>query len=137
MFGAAARGRTAVKATSVEDALGGLPRNYLRPCLLLLLAEGPSHGYDLLEKISGLGFARPDAGGLYRSLRTMDQEGLVRSWWDPSDSGPARRSYTLTDAGHERLRAWAGAVREVHELLGHYLKRYESVRRNTPAAVPK
>ncbi len=25
-----------------------LPRHYLKPCLLLLLAEGPSHGYELL-----------------------------------------------------------------------------------------
>ncbi|MCU1498299.1 MAG: hypothetical protein JWM47_2252, partial [Acidimicrobiales bacterium] len=24
---------------------GTLPRHYLKPCLLLLLAEGPSHGY--------------------------------------------------------------------------------------------
>lgn len=105
--------------------LGGLPRNYLRPCLLLLLAEGPSHGYDLLEQVGRLGMEGADAGGLYRTLRAMEQEQLVCSWWEHSDSGPARRTYTLTDEGLDWLHAWAGSLREVRRLLGQFLTRYE------------
>lgn len=69
-----------------------LPRNYLRPCLLLLIAEGTSHGYELFDRVGALGLDRVDAGGLYRCLRAMDEEGLVRSTWEPSTSGPARRN---------------------------------------------
>lgn len=110
-----------------DDAPGGLPRNYLRPCLLLLLGEGPSHGYDLLEQIGRLGLERSDPGGLYRSLRAMEQEGLVHSWWEHSQAGPARRTYALTGEGLEWLHAWAGSLREAHRLLGGYLARYEAL----------
>jgi poly-beta-hydroxybutyrate-responsive repressor len=39
---------------------------------------------------------------LYRTLRQLEREGLVRSAWEAQARGPARRVYTLTDAG----RAW-------------------------------
>lgn len=114
-----------MSTSRIDDAPGGLPRNYLRPCLLLLLGEGASHGYELLEQVSVLGMEKADPGGLYRTLRAMEQEQLVRSWWEHSDSGPARRTYDLTDEGRDWLHAWAGSLREVHRLLGMYLDRYE------------
>ncbi|MBA2640812.1 MAG: helix-turn-helix transcriptional regulator [Nocardioidaceae bacterium] len=104
-----------------------LPRNYLRPCLLLLLAEGTSHGYELLEQISALGLDRVDPGGLYRCLRAMDQEGLVRSAWEPSTSGPARRIYELTDEGRGWLHVSAGSLAQVARSLAKYRRRYQRV----------
>lgn len=107
-----------------EEVPVGLPRNYLRPCLLLLLAEGTSHGYELLEQMSLLGMGRVDPGGVYRCLRAMDEEGLVRSAWEPSASGPARRIYTLTDEGLEWLHLVAGSLHEVSRSLAAYRRRY-------------
>ena len=110
-----------------EEVPIGLPRNYLRPCLLLLLAEGTSHGYELLDQIGSLGLDRVDPGGLYRCLRAMDEEGLVRSSWEPSASGPARRTYELTDEGRDWLHAVAGSLAEVSRSLGAYRRRYARV----------
>lgn len=110
-----------------EDVPVGLPRNYLRPCLLLLLAEGTSHGYELLDQVSALGLDRVDPGGLYRCLRAMDEEGLVRSSWEPSTSGPARRTYQLTDEGEEWLHVVAGSLAEVTRSLAAYRRRYQRV----------
>jgi PadR family transcriptional regulator, regulatory protein PadR len=62
-------------SASLDVALSGVPRSFLRPILLLLLAEGPSHGYELLEQAADLGLERTDPGGLYRTLRAMEQEG--------------------------------------------------------------
>ena len=103
----------------------GLSRSYVRPCLLLLLAEGPSHGYELLEQVRRAGVRNADAGGLYRSLRAMEQSGLVSSWWEPSQAGPARRSYLLTDEGRDALGESLDSLREVHRLLGEVLDRYD------------
>jgi PadR family transcriptional regulator PadR len=116
-----------VTGDSGEDVPIGLPRNYLRPCLLLLLAEGTAHGYDLLAQVADLGIQRVDPGGLYRCLRAMDEEGLVRSTWEPSSSGPARRTYTLTDEGREWLHVFAGCLRDVARALESYRCRYEAV----------
>ena len=112
---------------AAEEVLVGLPPNYLRPCLLLLLAEGTSHGYELLDQVARMGLDRVDPGGLYRCLRAMDEEGLVRSQWEPSASGPARRTYALTEEGREWLHAVAGSLAELHRILGAYRRRYERV----------
>lgn len=103
---------------------GGLPRSYLRPCLLLLLAERPSHGYDLLEQLAQLGLPTADPGGLYRVLRSLEREGLVSSRWETSQAGPARRTYELTDEASEWLHAWAGALAEGRRIVGLFLRRY-------------
>src|SRR5215211_7178370 len=95
-----------------DDLPAGLPRNYLRPCLLLLIAEEPSYGYDLLLRLGELGLRHVDPGMLYRLLRAMEQEGLVRSSWQGSEIGPPRRTYQLSDEGQDWLHAWAGSLRE-------------------------
>lgn len=112
---------------ATADVSSGMPRSFLRPMLLLLLAERASHGYELLEQIEELGLERADPGGLYRTLRAMEQEGLVSSWWEPSASGPARRSYELTPDGLDWLHASAGSLREVVRHLQSYLRRYEAL----------
>lgn len=106
---------------------GGLPRNFLRPCLLLLLAEMPSHGYDLLERLGQLGLPAADPGGLYRVLRTLEREEMVTSRWETSAAGPARRTYELTDEGREWLHAWAGALAEGRRIVSSFLDRYTTV----------
>lgn len=101
-------------------------KRFLQPCLLLLIAESPGHGYDLLERLATFGFER-DPGGLYRTLRTMEHEGLVRSHWVLSDAGPGRRRYELADAGRDQLHAGVDALLETRNILETYLARYRMV----------
>jgi len=110
-----------------ERPRGGLPRDYLRAGLLLLIAEAPAHGYDLLEHISELGFRTNDPGGLYRALRAMEGEGYVESSWDHQNAGPPRRTYRLSEAGAELLGAWADALRDASRSLDSYLARYDEL----------
>ncbi len=113
-----------MKTDHVDEQSVPLPRNYLRPCLLLLLAEGTGHGYELLEQVRVLGLVKADAAGVYRCLRAMDEEGLVSSQWEPSTSGPARRNYALTDEGNDRLRVVSGELMEAAGALNYFLNRY-------------
>lgn len=110
-----------------EEPTGGLPKNFLRAALLLLIAERSSHGYDLLERLQALGLKNADPGGLYRALRAMEQENLMRSVWQTSEIGPARRTYELTDEGRDWLHAWAGTLRETSRVVGDYLGRYDAL----------
>ena len=106
---------------------GCLPRHHLRACVLLLLAESSSHGYDLLEQARELGIRNIDAGGLYRELRSMEAEGLARSWWEESVLGPPRRTYVLTDAGQLALESARDDLENVHRLLTDLLGRYSAL----------
>lgn len=108
---------------------GGWPRGYLRPCLLLLIAEDPAHGYDLLERLDGLGGPPIDAGTLYRNLRSMEREQLVESHWETSRTGPARRTYRITPSGTDSLAAWADLLTEGRRALEEYLRRCAVVRK--------
>jgi len=111
-----------------------LPKNFLRPCLLLLLREQPAHGYDLLERLRPLGFNRDDPGRLYRALRALETDGLVRSVWEKSSSGPDRRMYELTRTGMEVLHDSATALMATDQILGVFLSRYsEFVALDSPA----
>jgi len=110
----------------VSDAAAaeaGLPRAYLRTVLLVLVAEGPTHGYELLEAARALGMRLNDPGGLYRTLRTLEHEELLASWWEDSSTGPPRRTYELTAAGRaalaETLETIRGRVALLSNLLEH------------------
>jgi PadR family transcriptional regulator, regulatory protein PadR len=102
-----------------------LPKNFLRSCLLLLLREEPAHGYDLLERVQSLGFDGSDPGGLYRALRALEKEKLVRSVWEPSGTGPDRRTYEITRAGMEELHRSAKAAAAGQETVASFLSRYQ------------
>lgn len=110
---------------SADPNSPALPKNFLRPCLLLLLREQPAHGYELLERLQSFGFERSDPGGLYRSLRKLEDEGFVRSAWEMSSAGPARRIYEITRHGLEELHRRAKGLAEARGTLDTFLGRYE------------
>lgn len=111
-----------------------LPKRFLRGCLLLLLREQPSHGYELLERLHPLGFDRDDPGTLYRTLRALERDGLVRSAWERSSEGPDRRIYELTRVGMEELHAQALALAGARRTLDVFLSRYEEFAALTPTS---
>ena len=81
----------------------------IQPAILVVLADGPLHGYRLTQRIGELpGFSgqKPDVSGVYRFLKAMECKGLVASSWGISESGPAKKSYKITAAGKQCLRCW-------------------------------
>lgn len=111
----------------------GEPRNFVQPCLLLLLLEHPDHGYALVERLKAFLLAEGDPGSVYRALHTLEVGGAVRSTWGLSEAGPARRTYHLTDKGQTQLEEWAQSISDTREALETYLTRYASTTRREPA----
>jgi len=108
---------------------------FIQPCLLLLLAESRSYGYELMEKLGKLGWkdVSPDPGAVYRNLRRMEADGLVESTWDTTGTGPARRLYHLTPEGEDFLSSWAVRIEQNVKLLERFLKRYRDVSASGPS----
>jgi PadR family transcriptional regulator PadR len=101
---------------------------FAEPAILLLLRERPVHGYELLEQLPELTGERVDMGNLYRFLRLLEHEGIVRSEWDDRASGPSKRIYELTDEGRALLDHWASALRDSQTRVDGFLTRYEERR---------
>ncbi|HXF71356.1 MAG TPA: PadR family transcriptional regulator, partial [Actinomycetota bacterium] len=71
-----------------------------------LLAEGPAHGYELLERARARRADRwvpVGRASVYQALRRLERAGLVAGRDAPGLEGPERRVYRLTAAGRERL----------------------------------
>jgi len=102
---------------------GGQPKNFTRPCLLLLLAEAPAHGYELLERLRPFGFDLSDPASVYKTLRLLEQDGHVTSEWELSTKGPARRVYSITADGRDMLQAWTHTLAKNREILGLFITR--------------
>jgi len=106
---------------------GGRVRRFLQPQLLLLLLKKPAHGYDLMERLAEGGAAPgADPGLLYRTLRQLEEEGLVHSAWDTAGPGAARRLYEVSPQGIDYLHAWAVNIRQTKQHLDSFLAGYAS-----------
>jgi PadR family transcriptional regulator PadR len=111
-------------------AHGRQPKLALRGFLLLLLAEHPAHGYDLVERVQVLGVHVEEPAAVYKALRHMDQEHLVTTAWKLSSHGPTRREYSLTPEGREQLEDWVLLVKQSRETLGRCLEHYDRLTHN-------
>ena len=110
---------------------------FAEPSVLLLLRDGPgAHGYELLDAMTELspGARPPDMGNLYRLLRSLEDEGFVRSEWDAESPGPARRRYWLTAEGERLLAAWATALARARDRIDDFLRRNEKGGDHVPPA---
>jgi PadR family transcriptional regulator PadR len=78
---------------------------FLDLCLLAMLRERPDYGYGLAQRLAAAGVADVPGGTLYPALLRLEQQGLAEPSWQPSESGPRRKYYAVTDAGRAALDA--------------------------------
>src|SRR4051812_13840417 len=77
---------------------GRAPRGDVRTAVLMLLAEEPMHGYQLMQAIADRSDGRwtPSPGAIYPTINQLEDEGLVTV-----TAEVGRKLVTLTDAGRE------------------------------------
>ena len=100
------------------------PRNWLVPVILVTLREWNSYGYELMERLTAFGFEAMNPGTLYRTLRQMEKDGVVKSKWETSKGGPARRVYSITDAGEAYLDFWARSLEQYQQAMDTFFQIY-------------
>ncbi len=99
---------------------------FVQPSVLLFLRRRPSYGYELIEKLKGLGFCGDsiDVGAVYRSLRKLEKDGFLKSSWQVK-TGRSRRIYKITPEGRKLLRMWMGRIMERKEVLEKFITIYK------------
>jgi len=97
---------------------------FLRPGILLLLRQDPSHGYTLIEDLRQEGIIDEDVDPaiVYRHLRDMEEEGLLHSEWQTESSSVPRRVYQLTPAGEAFVRGCMANLRGTERRLGNIFR---------------
>jgi PadR family transcriptional regulator PadR len=102
----------------------GTPKNYLMAWLLVMLKDLNLHGYEIMKALRENFAVVSDPGTVYRALRQLERDGYITSWWDPKEQGPARRVYTLTDAGSDALKVWSSALEQYRTNLDAFFSLY-------------
>ncbi len=110
---------------------------FVEPVILFLLkTKGQAYGYDLAGEVRKHAFtdAAIERAALYRTLRQLEDNGLVSSDWSVQPSGPARRIYSLTSAGEQHLEQWAGLLTDLSGAMVRFVgKIHTAIRKEKEA----
>ena len=109
-----------------EPLPGWPPRDFLAPFVLLAVSMERAHGYVIEDYLRALGVFGITMSTLYRTLRQMEKDGFLESTWEPGPTGPARRVYTITDAGHVWLESSAAMLNTYRETIDRFFGLYEA-----------
>jgi DNA-binding PadR family transcriptional regulator len=93
-----------------HQALEHLPLSDAVLHILLCLADGPAHGYAILQEVEARsdGAVRMGTGTLYSAVKRLREAGIIEEQPAPGDA--RRRNYALTPLGRAVLRAETGRL---------------------------
>lgn len=91
--------------------------------ILGMLSWQPMSGYDLKKRISesDLFYWSGNNNQIYYSLMELRNRGLVTQEVQAQENLPAKKMYSITEAGREQLRKWAAAAPELPERRQNFL----------------
>ena len=125
------------KGTEGFGAPRAVPKDFLTPWLLLLLHNWNMHGYQLMQTMTISGLASFDPTTVYRALRRLEEEGLIISGWETGDSGPAKRVYSITEAGEKFLQTWTSVLKQYQDVLDRFFELYAEAKQTPHPDKPK
>ena len=103
--------------------IGEALKGHLDLLLLAVLAEGPAHGYAVIESLrtrSGGVFDLPE-GTVYPALHRLEDQGWLQSHWS-EDVARRKRIYQLTPKGQqalaERQNEWLKFSKAINATVG-------------------
>lgn len=112
-----------VAGTAQDEWISQLRRGVLELCILRLLRDAPSYGYELVTTLAALGPLAAGENTVYPLLRRLKSERRVETFTADSPSGPPRQYFRLTDDGRQRLAAlqiqWTDMVGAVEHCLNN------------------
>ncbi|AKB20120.1 Transcriptional regulator, PadR family [Methanosarcina sp. WWM596] len=88
--------------------------------------QGPAYGSLIFKKMEEqIPFKLFDSPTLYRTLDKLEKKGIVNSWWDTSEKGPAKKWYQITDKGIEMLGEYREDIIMRIKDMEFFLEEYE------------
>ncbi|MGJ7912447.1 PadR family transcriptional regulator [Neobacillus sp. LXY-1] len=96
-----------------------LLKGILDGCVLAVIEKKPVYGYELSKKLQEEGLGDISEGTVYPILLRLQKNGLIRGVMQPSDSGPNRKYYHLTEQGKEALDTIASEWIQIAKPINH------------------
>jgi PadR family transcriptional regulator PadR len=87
----------------MTEWLAQLRRGVLELCILQVLRDEPSYGYEIVTTLGHLGPLAAGENTVYPLLRRLKADRVLETFTRESPSGPPRQDYRLTAEGRRRL----------------------------------
>ena len=109
---------------ATRDAVSDLIRGNIDAIILRTLSDGDSYGYEILKDIAQAsgGEYEMKEPSLYTSLKRLEGQGFVESYWGDETQGARRKYYRVTDAGKTELNVATERWVHVREIIDRLLK---------------
>ena len=75
-------------------------------CLLSIVNEEASYGYEMVKKLKGRGLNLASEGSIYPLLSRLQKQGMIEGYLVQSSEGPARKYYRMSKQGEVALEQW-------------------------------
>ncbi len=92
-----------------------LMRGTLEGCILKIISEKTTYGYEILLRLKQLGFSDISEGTIYPLLLRLEKQGSIVSKLLPSPLGPKRKYYSITDEGTMYLASFINAWTQISD----------------------
>lgn len=115
---------------AVRDAVSDLIRGNIDAIILSTLLDGDSYGYEILKNVhetSGHDYEMKEPS-LYTSLKRLETQGCVESYWGDETQGARRKYYRITPEGASELEAAKKRWVRVRKIIDRLLKQEGSAR---------
>ena len=111
-----------ISALESTDWTSQLRRGVLELCILNVLRDEPSYGYEIVTTLATLGPLAANENTVYPLLRRLKADGLLETFSRESPAGPPRQYYRLSASGRKRLvmleKEWEAMVAAVDRCMG-------------------
>ena len=105
------------------DHRSQLLKGVLDMCLLAIINEEPSYGYEMADKLSQRGLHLSSEGSIYPTLSRMQRSSLIEGYFVEADgSGPPRKYYRIAPEGAQRLAEWEDEWSNLRDGVDQVLK---------------
>ena len=90
---------------ATRDAVSDLIRGNIDAIILCTLLDGDNYGYEILKEIAETsgGEYEMKEQSLYTSLKRLEAQGFVESYWGNETQGARRKYYRITKSGTVEL----------------------------------
>ncbi|OGL22142.1 PadR family transcriptional regulator [Candidatus Saccharibacteria bacterium RIFCSPHIGHO2_01_FULL_45_15] len=78
-------------------------KGVLEGSILEIIGRETTYGYEITQQLRSLGFEDVVEGTVYTILARLEKNNLVYIDKRPSEAGPPRKFYSLTDLGFKEL----------------------------------
>lgn len=104
-----------------------LLKGLLEGCILKIIEEGETYGYEINNELKKSGFIDINEGSVYSVLMRLEKKGYVDSMMKKSSQGPRRKYYKIVPSGEKYLESFKQLWYEVSGAVNGIIERGDEV----------